>query len=109
MVLLLTSVAASIEICTAAPAFPLTVLLLSDTVTGQHAIWRAAIASNRTVGYLNCCCAVSAKCAEPAAAENSAAGIVVVHTAVGYVQRRNAAADCIVINPSPELSVTEEL
>ncbi len=92
------------------PAFPLTVLLVSDTVTGQHgpssiaidraAIWRAAIASNRAVGYLNCCCAVWAKCAEPAAAENSAAGIVVVHTAVGYVQRRNAAAECVVINAS---------
>jgi len=36
MVLLLTTAVARTELYTAAPAFPLTVLLTRDTVTGQH-------------------------------------------------------------------------
>ena len=89
MVLLLTAAVASTETCTAAPAFPLTVLLASDSVVGPSC--------NGAVGYLNRCCTVPAKYAEKSVAVNSLAGVVAEDT-VRYLQRRRAASLRVVVN-----------
>src|SRR3954453_9848625 len=91
IVLLLTTVSDRVELCTP-PPFPLIVLLVIDTVTGQEpaqfsrrvAVDRTAwIARNGTIDYLNARRAVSAKCARPLVVVNSLAIVIVRQSAVG--------------------------